>query len=45
MKKYASRIYLCLVFAILYIPILTLMLFSFNNTESTASFTGFSLEW
>ncbi|MBQ7326003.1 MAG: ABC transporter permease [Clostridia bacterium] len=45
MKKYASRIYLCLVFAILYIPILTLMLFSFNNTESTANFTGFSLEW
>ena len=45
MKKYASRIYLCLVFAILYIPILTLMLFSFNNAESTANFTGFSLQW
>jgi spermidine/putrescine transport system permease protein len=45
MKKYASRIYLCLVFGILYIPILTLMLFSFNNTESTANFTGFSLQW
>ena len=45
MKKYASRIYLCLVFAILYIPILTLMLFSFNNSESTATFTGFSFEW
>lgn len=45
MKKYASRIYLCLVFAILYIPILTLILFSFNNTESTANFTGFSFEW
>ena len=45
MKKYAAKIYLCLVFAILYIPILTLMLFSFNNTESTAKFTGFSFEW
>ena len=45
MKKYASRIYLCLVFAILYIPILTLMLFSFNSTESTANFNGFSFEW
>ena len=45
MKKYASRIYLCLVFAILYIPILTLMLFSFNSSESTANFTGFSFEW
>jgi spermidine/putrescine transport system permease protein len=45
MRKYASRIYLCIVFAILYIPILTLIFFSFNNTESTANFTGFSLEW
>ena len=45
MRKYASRIYLCLVFAILYIPILTLILFSFNNTESTANFTGFSFDW
>lgn len=45
MKKYASRIYVCLIFAILYIPILTLILFSFNNTESTANFTGFSFEW
>lgn len=45
MRKYASRIYLCLIFAILYIPILTLILFSFNSTESTANFTGFSLEW
>ena len=45
MRKYASRIYLCIVFAILYIPILTLILFSFNNTESTANFSGFSLEW
>lgn len=45
MKKYASRIYLCLIFAILYIPILTLILFSFNASESTANFTGFSLNW
>ncbi len=45
MKKYASRIYLCIVFGILYIPILTLILFSFNSSESTANFTGFSFEW
>ncbi|MBQ8690054.1 MAG: ABC transporter permease [Clostridia bacterium] len=45
MKKYASRIYLCLIFGILYIPILTLILFSFNATNSTANFTGFSLQW
>ncbi len=45
MKKYASRIYLCIIFAILYIPILTLVLFSFNSTDSTASLAGFSLKW
>lgn len=45
MKRYASRIYICVIFAILYIPIVTLILFSFNNTESTATFSGFSLRW
>ena len=45
MKKYTSRIYLCLIFAILYIPILTVILFSFNATESTANFAGFSFHW
>lgn len=45
MRKYASRIYLCIIFAILYIPILTLILFSFNSSESTANFTGFSFDW
>lgn len=45
MKKYASRIYLCIIFAILYIPILTLVLFSFNSTESTANLAGFSIKW
>ena len=43
--KYTSRIYLCLIFAILYIPILTLILFSFNSANSTAVFEGFSLKW
>ena len=43
--KYASRIYLCLIFAILYIPIMTLILFSFNSANSTAVFEGFSLKW
>ncbi len=45
MKKYLPKIYLCLVFGILYIPILTLILFSFNNSESTATFEGFSFDW
>ncbi len=45
MKKYASIIYLSIIFAVLYIPILTVILFSFNATESTASFSGFSFYW
>ena len=43
--KYASRIYLCLIFGILYIPIVTLIFFSFNATDSTSVFGGFSLMW
>ncbi len=43
--KYASRIYIALIFAILYIPIVTLILFSFNSGSSTAVFEGFSLRW
>ena len=45
MKKYTSTIYLCLVFAILYIPIVTVILFSFNKSASTAEFAGFSFRW
>ncbi len=43
--KYASRIYLCLIFGILYIPIVTLILFSFNASDSTSVFSGFSFLW
>ena len=45
MKKCLSTIYVCLVFAVLYIPIATVILFSFNNSSSTANFAGFSLYW
>ncbi len=45
MKKHLSRIYLCLIFAILYIPIAAVILFSFNADNNTAEFTGFSFRW
>ena len=45
MKKHLSRAYLILIFGILYIPIITLIFFSFNEANSTASFTGFSFRW
>lgn len=45
MKKHLSRAYLILIFGILYIPIITLIFFSFNAENSTAVFGGFSLRW
>jgi len=43
--KILSKSYLALVFTILYIPIIVLMLFSFNSTGNTGSLTGLSLYW
>ncbi|CAM3672353.1 ABC transporter permease [Erysipelothrix urinaevulpis] len=40
-----SKVYLSLFFTILYIPILAVLIFSFNASASTASWTGFSLTW
>ncbi len=34
-----------LVFGFIYLPVLILIVFSFNNTRSVAVFTGFSTEW
>ncbi len=45
MKKWTSIIYVCIIFAILYIPIATVILFSFNADNNTAEFAGFSLRW
>ncbi len=44
MKK-LSRVYMWVVFALLYAPILILVLFSFNEGGSLNRFTGFSLKW
>lgn len=43
--KHIKRAYLALIFGILYIPIITLIFFSFNQENSTAKFTGFSFRW
>ncbi len=40
-----SKLYLILVFVFLFAPIAVLILFSFNDGESTAVFKGFSLDW
>ncbi len=41
----SSKVYMGLVFAFLYIPILVLIFFSFNASKSRNLFTGFTLDW
>ena len=43
--KVFSKIYMAIIFAVLYAPILVLIVFSFNESESLSEFTGFTLNW
>ncbi len=45
MKKFAGNLFVGLIYTILYAPLLVMVLFSFNESKSTANFTGFSLKW
>ena len=47
MKKAGARIYTFLIFLFLYAPILVLVVFSFNDTETASRtvWSGFSLKW
>ena len=44
-KKLFGNIYTVLTFVFLYMPIAVLILYSFNASNSTSEFTGFSLKW
>jgi len=44
-KKTMKKIYTILMFLFLYAPIVVLIVFSFNSEKTTASWTGFSLNW
>lgn len=44
MKRF-SKIFLSAVLVFLYVPILVLIVFSFNESKSSANFTGFTLDW
>lgn len=41
----ASKLYMTLIIIFLYAPIFVLVLYSFNASESTSVFSGFSLRW
>lgn len=40
-----KRFYLFIIFLFLYIPIFTLMVYSFNESKTMGKWTGFSLKW
>ena len=44
-KKAASRIYLIFIFILLYAPIITLIVLSFNSSKSRAKWGGFTTKW
>lgn len=43
--KFLSKFYIAIIFLILYAPILVVILFSFNESGSLSSFSGFTLYW
>ena len=43
--KFLSKFYIGIIFFLLYIPIVVLIIFSFNESGSLADFSGFSLTW
>lgn len=43
--KYLEKIYLTLIFILLYAPIVTLMVLSFNKSKTRAKWGGFTLKW
>ena len=45
LEKFIKRFYLLLIFTFLYTPIITLMVFSFNDSRSAGKWEGFTLKW
>ena len=43
--KFLSKFYIAIVFLLLYAPILVVILFSFNESGSLSTFSGFSVKW
>lgn len=44
-RKHAQRLYIALIFVFLYVPILTLIILSFNNSKSMSVWRGFTFQW
>ena len=44
-ESFIKRFYLLIIFVFLYTPIVTLMVFSFNDSKSMGKWSGFTLKW
>ena len=45
LEKHFGKLWLVLVYLFLYLPLIFMVVFSFNSTRQDAEFTGFSLRW
>ena len=45
MEKHFGKLWMALVYLFLYLPLIFMVVFSFNSTRQDAQFTGFSLRW
>lgn len=45
LERHFGRLWLALVYLFLYLPLIFMIVFSFNSTRQDANFTGFSLRW
>lgn len=45
MRKFIKRFYLLLIFILLYAPIVTLVVLSFNNSKTRSKWGGFTTKW
>ena len=45
LENFFKRFYLIIIFLFLYIPIFTLMIFSFNESKTMGKWTGFTFKW
>lgn len=45
LENFIKRFYLFIIFLFLYTPIITLIVFSFNNSKTMGKWSGFTLKW
>jgi putrescine transport system permease protein len=45
LEKHFGKFWMAVVFLFLYLPLMFMIVFSFNSTRQDANFTGFSLRW